>query len=727
MVGDILMRWILIILLVLLFIAAYIWAYRPRWCLWQWLQWQTNKHYTVWYDGFDRLPQKSCIAICDRPTVLMAVLLRGMTSLPITCLLSEVPHYPLGLARLLKRNHIAVTTSLDTVNIKTAGMVIMSCTDFDVLASKLSDRVIFLHLCGESRHNIRHNSKRHWLQLSCQLPDLPSSQTLTRQWQHFSLACWQSYIPKLPSFMEMWLRQVKAGSHELAVVDSMGTKLSRCKLLVGVKSMRDYLYPMLQNQTRVAICLPPSAAGNVAILACFALGKTIIPLNYTAEIDTLQYVLQTTSVTTIITAKIFISNLQKKGFDITPILKGINVIYLDEVKSKLKKTTLLKNMLITRFASARRLTQRILTPVKMDDIAVILFSSGSEGRPKGVMLTHANLIGNIKQMGTVVNIVTDGAILAVLPTFHAFGLTVTTLMPLLEGILQVCHPDPRDAATIGTLVQQYQVTIMCGTSTFYRLYVRNRSLRPEMFASLQFVFAGGEKLQPEVRILFEEKFGKTVYEAYGTTELSPAASCNQPDTAKEICHEQGTIGRALPGCLFCIFDPATHVELPIGEAGMIAVAGVNVMQGYLNDAKKTQSILLERDHMCWYLTGDKGKIDARGFVTILDRYSRFAKLGGEMVSLGALEKQVNDLICQPDIDILAVAVPDEQKGEVVVLLIAGAVKAQQIRDQVMSSDMYNLIKPKHYFKVPAIPILGSGKNDFAQAKKLAISLLNNMR
>jgi acyl-[acyl-carrier-protein]-phospholipid O-acyltransferase/long-chain-fatty-acid--[acyl-carrier-protein] ligase len=319
----------------------------------------------------------------------------------------------------------------------------------------------------------------------------------------------------------------------------------------------------------------------------------------------------------------------------------------------------------------------------------------------------------------------DDSILSILPIFHAFGLTATTILPLLEGIFMICHPDPTDATMLGELSDKYKPTILCGTSTFFRIYSKARQLTAEQFSSLNFVVAGAEKLLPEVRSMFEKKFNKIIYEGYGTTELSPVASVNQPDEGDRVQNKIGTVGNSVPGGRFMIIDPESKEELPIGEAGMITFGGVNVMEGYLHSPQKTAEVIFKRNRIRWYQTGDKGRLDEEGYLTILDRYSRFAKLGGEMVSLSAVEEEIMALLGADDEEneILAVATPDQKKGECVSLLYTMEMEAGDINQKVNASKINNLLKPQHYFKVDAIPKLGSGKTDFAAAKRVVLELL----
>jgi acyl-[acyl-carrier-protein]-phospholipid O-acyltransferase/long-chain-fatty-acid--[acyl-carrier-protein] ligase len=316
----------------------------------------------------------------------------------------------------------------------------------------------------------------------------------------------------------------------------------------------------------------------------------------------------------------------------------------------------------------------------------------------------------------------------VLPLFHSFGLTVTSFLPLVEGIPVVCHPDPTNAYAIGKLVAEHRATILCSTSTFLRLYNKNKKLHPLMFESLRLVGAGAEKLSGEVREDFKAKFGLDIYEGYGVTETTPVASVNLPDVLKtgdwsvQQGTKIGTVGLPLPGTSFKIVDPATLEELPAGEAGLILVGGPQIMAGYLKNEKKTQEVIVEKDGIRWYKTGDKGQLDDDGFLTILDRYSRFAKIGGEMISLGAVEEAVAGALDNKEMELAVVALPDAKKGEKIVLLFAGEIDPAVIRQKLIENKVDPLMLPDSIIKVESIPKLGSGKADFSQAKALAQSL-----
>jgi acyl-[acyl-carrier-protein]-phospholipid O-acyltransferase/long-chain-fatty-acid--[acyl-carrier-protein] ligase len=343
------------------------------------------------------------------------------------------------------------------------------------------------------------------------------------------------------------------------------------------------------------------------------------------------------------------------------------------------------------------------------------------------------MVGNLRQTSTVLNPDRDDVILSALPLFHAFGLTITTLMPLVEGIPIATQPDPTDARAIGRTCARHRVTILCGTSTFLRLYAQSKAVHPLMLASVRMVVAGAEKLRPEVRASFREKFGLEILEGYGTTETTPVASTNIPDallgdfTTVQVGNKPGTVGLPLPGSQFRVVDPESLATLPAGEAGLVLIGGTQIMKGYLDDSAKTDSVIVELDGKRWYRSGDKCRIDDDGFLQILDRYSRFAKVGGEMVSLGSVEGALADSGILGTCEYLAVAVPDPGKGERIALLYCApqgeaAPAQEELKDRIRPSAIPPLSQPSLFFRVDTLPRLGTGKADYGKAKELAVAL-----
>jgi acyl-[acyl-carrier-protein]-phospholipid O-acyltransferase/long-chain-fatty-acid--[acyl-carrier-protein] ligase len=282
--------------------------------------------------------------------------------------------------------------------------------------------------------------------------------------------------------------------------------------------------------------------------------------------------------------------------------------------------------------------------------------------------------------------------------------------------------------TIAKAIAKPQATLYCTTSTFLRLFNQNRRIHRLMLDSLRVVVAGAERLNPEVRDAFKLKFNKEIYEGYGTTETTPVASCNIPDRIDpsnwkvQQGNKPGTVGMPLPGGSFRIADPVTLKILPTGEDGLVLFSGPQVMLGYLNAPEKTADVIVQLDDKRWYKTGDKGHLDQDGFLTIVDRYSRFAKIGGEMISLGAIENTIGKLLPE-NIEVLTTAIPDGKKGEKVILLIAGDIGHDEIKGLIKQSGLNPLMRPAELINVKAIPRLGSGKNDFSRAKQIALEAL----
>ena len=348
--------------------------------------------------------------------------------------------------------------------------------------------------------------------------------------------------------------------------------------------------------------------------------------------------------------------------------------------------------------------------------------------PKGVMLTYRNLVSNTQQANSIFSIRPHDVMLAELPIFHSFGLTVTMLLPLLEGIPMVTCSEPTDVKTMARVCAEYRVTILVGTPTFLRAVGINRWVHPMCLKHLRLVLSGAEKLRTEIRDLFARKFKKDIFEGYGCTETAPVATFNSEDvllddflTMDPRANLQ-SVGMPIPGVGVKIIDPETNEELPQGEEGMILIGGCQVMKGYLRDPERTKSVILEIDGHRWYKTGDKGYLDKDGFVFIVDRYSRFAKLGGEMISLGAVEGKLNDTGLLAGMDYVIVAIPDEVKGERIVLLYSGDKDADELLREIRKSGIPQMMIPGAAFKVEQVPKLGSGKADFATAKKLAVEL-----
>ncbi|OOF69363.1 acyl-[ACP]--phospholipid O-acyltransferase [Rodentibacter caecimuris] len=544
-----------------------------------------------------------------------------------------------------------------------------------------------------------------------------------------SFSSWESFINRQQPFMHYWLDNAKSELLKESVVDSQGMNLTNLKFISAVLVFSRLLRSILGTEKNIGVLLPSSSVGAIINMALFINGKVPVNLNYTLSEQSMSSALKKAEIRQVISAEKFLQKLTSKGFDYQNLLAD-KVLFIETLSKQVNKSQKTRAFLTALLAPIWWIKRWYFSPVSLSDTATILFSSGSEGEPKGIELSHKNLLTNIRQIGELLNFRKDDVILNSLPIFHSFGLTVTTLLPLCEGIKMVCVPDPTDGAAVGKMAARHNASILFGTSTFFRLYIRNKKLHPLMLQNIRMVVAGAEKLKSDVKEAFRMKFGLDIYEGYGATETAPVAAVNMPnilekENLKELTFNKvGSVGMALPGTIIKIVDPDSLTELAIGEDGLILIGGGQVMKGYLNDMERTEEVITEIDGIRYYKTGDKGHIDENGFVTIVDRYSRFAKIGGEMISLGSVEEQIAPILSDQSIFTVA-NVPDEKKGEAVVLLVKSELTEEEIIRRLKASDIPPLMQPSFVFVVEEIPTLASGKVDFKGAKNIAKSLVQN--
>jgi acyl-[acyl-carrier-protein]-phospholipid O-acyltransferase/long-chain-fatty-acid--[acyl-carrier-protein] ligase len=540
-----------------------------------------------------------------------------------------------------------------------------------------------------------------------------------------SVQSWQKHVENLPTLTDAWISSVrKAERRKLSLADGISAPLTADKALAAAWCL-SHRIRRLSPEQNIGLLLPTSIGGVLCNMATLLAGKTIVNLNYTANAAALTTAIEQAEIRTIYTSRRFIERLEKKNADVITVLQGKHLIYLEDLRSDIHF-----NESFWRWLAIRVLPTRILKRVcnhthDSQQTAAILFSSGSEGLPKGVMLSHQNIMANLKQISDVVNTQEQDVLMSCLPLFHAFGLTVNQFMPLIEGIPMVCHADPTDAVGVAKTIAQYRATILCGTSTFFRLYAKHPKVHPLMMESLRIVVAGAEKLNPVVREAFLTRFNKHILEGYGATETTPVASVNLPDCLDtqywdlQVGSKHGSVGMPLPGSSVRIVDPQTFEQLPTGCDGMILIGGPQVMQGYLNNPEKTDSAIKVIDDSRWYVTGDKGHLDEDGFLFIVDRYSRFAKIGGEMISLGAVELATQQVLPE-EAEVIAVNVPDDKKGEQIVLLTTTMLDLDTLKKAMLANGCNPLLLPAQILILEQLPKLGSGKTDFNRAKQLTL-------
>jgi acyl-[acyl-carrier-protein]-phospholipid O-acyltransferase/long-chain-fatty-acid--[acyl-carrier-protein] ligase len=458
----------------------------------------------------------------------------------------------------------------------------------------------------------------------------------------------------------------------------------------------------------LGVMMPASNAAGILNLGIVLAGKVPVNLNFTSGREALESSLAQCSIKTIYTAEKFLekAKIERRG----------EMRFAEEIL-QFSKAAQAAAFVMARVAPAAMLVPR---NIKADDLAAVLFSSGSTGTPKGVMLSHRNLIANASSVHDLFQVNQTDTIAGVLPLFHSFGFTYTLWFPLLHGASAAYHAAPLDAKGLGELVEKTKATFLPAPPTFCQAYLRGCS--KEQFASLKHVLVGAERLQPALAKAFEEKFGLTLLEGYGATEMSPVISVNVPDREQlnvtQLGTKVGTVGQTVPGVAAKVVDRESGETVAHGCEGLLLVRGANRMLGYLNKPEETAAVF--RDG--WYVTGDIVTMDADGFIRIVDRQSRFSKIGGEMVPHGKVEEVLRELLGD-EAACCVTAVNDERRGERLVALVASqnGLTAKDIWQKLMATDLPKLWIPKadDIRLVAALPLLGTGKLDLKAAKRMA--------
>jgi acyl-[acyl-carrier-protein]-phospholipid O-acyltransferase / long-chain-fatty-acid--[acyl-carrier-protein] ligase len=479
-----------------------------------------------------------------------------------------------------------------------------------------------------------------------------------------------------------------------AIEDPVSGQLTYRRLLQAVAILGAKLMPLALEGRPLGVMLPTSNGAVVTVLAAMSAGRVPAMINFSAGAANILGACRAAEIDTVLTSRTFVEKGRLEQV-IEQIEKQVRIVYLEDVRKTITFADKLRGL--SRWKTA-------LVARKPDDWAVILFTSGTEGTPKGVVLSHRNILTNVSQCAARIDFGREDKLFNALPIFHSFGFTGGVVLPLISGVPIFLYPSPLHYRTVPELVYWKCATVLFGTDTFLNGYARMAN--PYDFRSLRYVIAGAEPVRESTREIFLEKFGLRILEGYGLTETSPVLALNTP-----MFNKFGTVGRLLPG----MEAKLEHVD-GVEDGGRLYVKGPNVMLGYLRADKPG---VLEPPPDGWHDAGDIVTIDAQGFITIKGRAKRFAKIGGEMVSLAAVEMLAADL--WPDNVSAVAAVPDARKGERLILITDkhGATRAD-FQAYARSKHASELMLPSEVIVLDKLPLLGSGKVDHLTLQKFVL-------
>ena len=519
-----------------------------------------------------------------------------------------------------------------------------------------------------------------------------------------------------------FIQQCRSAWGRAKVADSAGADLTGGRLLTGALAFRKLLITSVlkPDENMVGLLLPPSAGGAIANIAVTLAGRVSVNLNYTLSDDVVNFCIKEAGLKTILTSKKF---MEKR-----PMKLDAELVFMEDLKEKISGLDKVMAMAVAKLMPIGMLTNKLgLQNIKSDDLITIIFTSGSTGEPKGVMLSHGNIASNLDAANELYHLNDKDMILGVLPFFHSFGFTVGMWLAFATDSAAVYHFNPLDARMVAKLIEKHKVTIIAATPTFLKSYMKRCDV--EQMKTVDLALVGAEKMPPELRDAWREKYNFEPTEAYGTTELSPAAALNVPDkrsgkSGAESLTRHGTVGRPIPATAAAVFHPETGELLGNNQEGLLRIKGPNVMLGYLNCPDKTAEVMFDG----WYNTGDIAKIDDDGFIEITGRQSRFSKIGGEMVPHIRIEQELtriidDDLTDEPEILCAVTAVPDAKKGERLIVLHKPFAKPiAEVLNELQAAGLPNLWipSPESFLEMENIPLLGTGKLDLKTVKDTAM-------
>jgi acyl-[acyl-carrier-protein]-phospholipid O-acyltransferase / long-chain-fatty-acid--[acyl-carrier-protein] ligase len=529
-------------------------------------------------------------------------------------------------------------------------------------------------------------------------------------------------VPPLPaawrSLPRAFLDTARSNGSKVGLADSTGVSLTYGSALVRALALGRALARELGPDPYVGLMIPPSVPAAIANIALLMLGKIPINLNYSASQNVVDAAVDQAGIKHVVTSRKVLEKVHLKP-------KG-TLVYLEDMPAKVGKLDKLWAAFVAKVVPAGLLGSFLpgLKDEKIDATATVMFTSGSTGDPKGVVLSHGNVLWNVHQMRHQLELdPLDVVALGILPFFHSFGFTVNIWTILLLGKKAVYHSNPLETKIIGDLCEKHKVTLIAASPTFARHYIQRK---PEQYASLYHLLLGAEKLQPRTAEEIREKIHIEPLEGYGTTEMSPVAAVNVPfdvtlpDGRKVPGNRPGTVGRPLPGTAIKTIDPDTEADLPRGTEGMILVKGPQIMQGYLNRPDATAKVLKDG----WYNSGDLGYLDPDGFLKITGRLSRFSKIAGEMVPHLGVESALMEAAGVDEMALAVTAVPDDKRQERLVVVHAKLpISPAEICKKLLAAGLPKLWVPsaEDFVQVEAVPRLGpGGKLDLRRLKEIAL-------
>lgn len=546
-------------------------------------------------------------------------------------------------------------------------------------------------------------------------------------------------VPVLPAswtnLVSAFAAQAKATPNAPLVIDRLGTRLTYSQAFLASVAFAQVLHPLAGDSEYIGVMLPPTAGGFLANLAVPMTGRGVVNLNYLLSADVANGAIRQTGLKTVVTSR---AVLDKTGFKL-----DANIVYAEDIKAMVGKVKGAKAWLAAK-AAPNFLLPLLGAPgyrQSLEDIATVMFTTGSTGDPKGVVLTHSNILYNIAQVLEHTGISRKEVFLGILPYFHSYGYMATLWAVACLGMSVVCHHNGLEVKDVGEQMEKEGVTVMAGTPTVIRQYLR-RCTR-EQFAKVHLLLLGSEKMLPSLAADIEEKLGVCPVEGMGATECSPVISGGvnkdvlTPSGKTVWGNRAGSVGQAVPGTALCILDMETGKPMPRGKenVGLLLVSGPQNMLGYLNKPEETAGALQNG----WYFTGDLAAVDEDGFLYIIDRASEVAKIGAEKVPMLLVKQAIIAVMGIDETTVHVKKAPDAAKGEKLVVLYTGELDARVVVERLGKLEepemadafeklgrkaLHNLWIPraKDFYQVEAFPLAPSGKTDIKALKKLALQL-----